>query len=82
MSCCGDAPIIQLELAQTNVIPRTVNQLRDVLAAHPGPSEVHLRVRGPEKTTVYRLAFRVDARPGFWADLKAEVATIRVHRPG
>jgi DNA polymerase III subunit alpha len=56
--------------------------LRDMLAAHPGPSEVHLRVRGLEKTTVYRLAFRVDARPGFWADLKAEVATIRVHRSG
>jgi DNA polymerase-3 subunit alpha len=64
------------------VLPPTVNQLRDVLAAHPGPSEVHLRVRDPEKTTVYRLAFRIDARPGFWADLKAEVATIRVHRSG
>ncbi|MFI7065731.1 DNA polymerase III subunit alpha [Kribbella sp. NPDC050124] len=76
----SEAPVVKLELAQANVVPRTVNQLRYVLAAHPGPSEVHLRVRGPEKTTVYRLAFRVTAGREFWADLKAEVAAIRYTR--
>ncbi|GAA3095659.1 DNA polymerase-3 subunit alpha [Kribbella aluminosa] len=69
--------VVVLEMAQSSVVRRTVNQLRDVLTAHPGRSEVHLRVRGPETTTVYRLAFRVDARTEFWADLKAEVASVR-----
>ncbi|MGR3936319.1 hypothetical protein [Streptomyces sp. BRA346] len=44
---------------------------------YPGPSEVRLRVRGPARTTVYRLGYRVSAHPGFWADLKAAVAVTR-----
>ncbi|MFF0343314.1 DNA polymerase III subunit alpha [Kribbella sp. NPDC004875] len=73
--------VVELEMTQHNVVPRTVNLLRDVLAAHPGRSEVRLRVRGPEKTTVYRLAFRVDAGPEFWSDLKAEVGAVRARQP-
>ncbi|HZX04633.1 OB-fold nucleic acid binding domain-containing protein, partial [Kribbella sp.] len=74
--------VVVLELHQSNVIPHTVNHLREVLTAHPGPSEVHLRVRGPEKTTVYRLSFRVNADKEFWADLKAEVAGMKEWRNG
>ncbi|TCC30392.1 DNA polymerase III subunit alpha [Kribbella sindirgiensis] len=74
------AGVVELEMAQGNVVPRTVNQLRDVLAAHPGRSEVHLRVRGAATTTVYRLGFRIAAGAGFWADLKAEVASVRARQ--
>ncbi len=72
--------VVELEMAQSNVVPRTVNQLRDVLAAHPGRSEVHLRVRGSATTTVYRLGFRIAAGAEFWADLKAEVASVRARQ--
>ncbi|WP_427893322.1 DNA polymerase III subunit alpha [Kribbella sp. GL6] len=74
--------VVVLETAQANVVPRTVHRLRDVLAAHPGRSEVQLRVRGPEKTTIYRLAYRVDATTKFWADLKAEVVGMKEWRHG
>ncbi len=72
--------VVELEMAQSNVVPRTVNQLRDVLAAHPGRSEVQLRVRGAATTTVYRLAFRIAAGAEFWSDLKAEVASVRARQ--
>ncbi|MDX2967854.1 DNA polymerase III subunit alpha [Kribbella solani] len=74
------AGIVELEMTQANVVPRTVNQLRDILAAHPGAAEVRLRVRGPATTTTYRLAFAINPRPEFWADLKAEVASVRARR--
>ena len=60
-----------------HVSPRSVQQLKEILQAHPGPSEVRLRVRGPARTTVYRLGYRISAQPGFWADLKAAVAVTR-----
>lgn len=50
LSALGDAPVAELDVAQSNVVPRTVERLRDVLAAHPGPPEVQLRGRGPDKT--------------------------------
>ncbi|GAA1564694.1 DNA polymerase III subunit alpha [Kribbella hippodromi] len=74
------AGIVKLEMTQANVVPRTVNQLRDILAAHPGSSEVHLRVRGPATTTTYRLAFHINPTPEFWSDLKADLASVRAHR--
>lgn len=53
-------------------VPPVVEQLREVLRTHPGPTEVHLRLRGQSKTTVVRLddKLRVAASPALHADLK------------
>ena len=67
----GAAPFV-LNLAVTRCVPPVVEQLRDVLRTHPGTTEVHLRLRGNQKTTVVRLddKLRVTASPALHADLK------------
>ncbi|MFG3253412.1 DNA polymerase III subunit alpha [Streptomyces sp. NPDC048172] len=69
----GHAPV-RLHLREAQVTPESVRGLGEVLRAHPGPTEVHLSVRGRTRTTVYRLADRVRVGPALWADLKAAVA--------
>jgi DNA polymerase-3 subunit alpha len=51
----------------------TVEQLKDVLATHPGVTEVRLRLQGAGSTTVMRLdeRLRVSPTPALMADLKA-----------
>ncbi len=67
----GTAPFV-LNLAVTRCVPPVVEQIRDVLRTHPGTTEVHLRLRGNQKTTVVRLddKLRVTASPALHADLK------------
>jgi DNA polymerase-3 subunit alpha len=67
----GAAPIV-LVLPVTKCVPPVVEQLRDVLRTHPGTTEVHLKLRGNQKTTVVRLddKLRVTASPALHADLK------------
>ena len=67
----GTAPIV-LQLPVTKCVPPVVEQLRDVLRTHPGTTEVHLKLRGNQKTTVVRLddKLRVTASPALHADLK------------
>ncbi|WP_329520264.1 DNA polymerase III subunit alpha [Spirillospora sp. NBC_01491] len=77
LDAAGEGAPVRLEMRAARVTPQSVGQLKEILQAHPGPAEVQLWVRGRHKTTVYRLAFRVDARPGFWADLKAAIAVTR-----
>ncbi len=50
-----------------------VERLKDVLAAHPGALEVHLRLQAAARTTVLRLddGLRVAASPALMGDLKA-----------
>ncbi|MFE9888809.1 DNA polymerase III subunit alpha [Streptomyces scopuliridis] len=72
----ADAPL-RLDMLEGHVTPRSVQQLKEILQAHPGPTDVQLRVRGPVRTTVYRLGYRVSIRAEFWADLKAAVAVTR-----
>ncbi|WP_049565631.1 DNA polymerase III subunit alpha [Streptomyces sp. SBT349] len=74
----GEGAPVRLAMRESHVTPRSVRQLREVVEAHPGPCEVHLRVRGRARTTVYRLGYRVAPGPAFWADLKAAVAVTRV----
>ncbi len=66
-----DAPFV-VSLPVTRCVPPVVEQLREVLRTHPGPTEVHLRLRGSQKTTVVRLddKLRVTASPALHADLK------------
>ena len=67
----GATPIV-LNLPVTKCVPPVVEQLRDVLRTHPGTTEVHLKLRGNQKTTVVRLddKLRVTASPALHADLK------------
>jgi DNA polymerase III subunit alpha len=71
VSADGGAPIV-LQLPVTRCVPPVVEQLRDVLRTHPGTTEVHLRLRANQKTTVVRLddKLRVTASPALHADLK------------
>jgi DNA polymerase-3 subunit alpha len=52
--------------------PPVVERLKDVLATHPGATEVHLRLHGGVRTTVVRLddKLRVTASPALIGDLK------------
>jgi len=67
----GSAPIV-LQLPVTKCVPPVVEQLREVLRTHPGTTEVHMRLRGNQKTTVVRLddKLRVTPGPALQADLK------------
>jgi DNA polymerase III subunit alpha len=53
--------------------PPMVERLKEVLAAHPGTSEVHLRLQGAGRTTVMRLddGLRVAPTTALMGDLKA-----------
>ncbi|MDJ1132477.1 DNA polymerase III subunit alpha [Streptomyces iconiensis] len=76
LTSLGTSAPVRLDMHEGAVTLRAVRALREVLVAHPGGSEVHLRVRGAEKTTVYRLGPRVTPGAGFWADVKAAVALL------
>jgi DNA polymerase III subunit alpha len=62
--------VVSMPLAKC--VPPVVEQLREVLRTHPGSTEVHLRLKGSQKTTVVRLddKLRVAASPALHADLK------------
>jgi DNA polymerase-3 subunit alpha len=61
-----------VSLPMTRCVPPVVEQLKEVLMTHPGPTEVHLRLRGSQRTTVVRLdeKLRVAASPALLGDLK------------
>jgi len=67
-----EAPVI-LTLQATRCTPPIVSKLSEVIKAHPGQVEVHLRLMtGANKSTLYRLGpQRVDASTALMADLKA-----------
>jgi DNA polymerase-3 subunit alpha len=67
----GNVPFV-VSLPVGRCVPPVVEQLREVLRTHPGPTEVHLKLRGSQKTTVVRLddKLRVTASPALHADLK------------
>jgi DNA polymerase-3 subunit alpha len=53
--------------------PPVVERLKDVLATHPGATEVHLRLMAASRTTVLRIddGLRVNPSPALMGDLKA-----------
>jgi DNA polymerase-3 subunit alpha len=67
----GSAPFV-LSMPVTKCVPPVVEQLRDVLRTHPGPTEVHLRLKNNQKTTVVRLDSKLKVLPSaaLHADLK------------
>ncbi len=68
----AQGPVV-LSLPAHRCTPPLVQQLRDVLAAHPGPTEVRLRLEGRGSTTTMALdpRFRVSPSPALMGDLKA-----------
>jgi DNA polymerase-3 subunit alpha len=62
--------IISLPVARCT--PPVVERLKEVLATHPGATEVHLRLQSAARTTVLRLddGLRVNATPALMGDLK------------
>jgi DNA polymerase-3 subunit alpha len=62
--------IISLPVARCT--PPVVERLKEVLATHPGATEVHLRLLSASRTTVLRLddGLRVNATPALMGDLK------------
>jgi len=71
LSTGDDVPFV-VSLPVNRCVPPVVEQLREVLRTHPGPTQVHLRLRGNERTTVVRLddKLRVTASPALLGDLK------------
>jgi len=65
-------PVV-INLATTRCVPPVVDGLKDVLASHPGVTEVHLHLQSAARTTVVRLddRLRVAPTPALFGDLKA-----------
>jgi len=71
----SDGPVgpIVISVAAQRIVAPTVARLKEILAVHPGSTEVQLEVRNGSRTTVMRLddSSRVAASPSLYADLKA-----------
>ncbi len=65
-------PVV-ISMPTARVTPPLVEQLKDVLATHPGAAAVHLRLQSVDKVMVMRLdeRLRVDPSAALMADLKA-----------
>jgi DNA polymerase III subunit alpha len=65
-------PVV-LTLPATRCTPPVVQRLREVLASHPGVTEVRLQLQSGPQTTVLRLddGLRVAPSPALFGDLKA-----------
>jgi DNA polymerase III subunit alpha len=64
-------PVV-IALPASRRTPPVAEQLKDVLATHPGGTQVHLRLTQSGRTTVMRLddGLRVSAGPALFGDLK------------
>ena len=72
LSEAGSGPVV-VSMPVSRCTPPVVERLKDVLATHPGASEVHLRLTRTGRATVMRLddGLRVTASPALFGDLKA-----------
>jgi DNA polymerase-3 subunit alpha len=71
ISNAADTKPVTLTMPVTRCTPPLVDQLREVLASHPGDAEVHVRLLNGSRTTVLRLgALRVAPTTALMADLK------------
>ena len=69
----GPSGPVVLTLPMARCVPPVVERLKEVLATHPGVTEVHLRLSQGPKVTLVRLddAFRVSPTSALFGDLKA-----------
>jgi DNA polymerase-3 subunit alpha len=68
----GPSGPVVISLPSTRCTGPVVEQLKDVLATHPGVTEVHLRLLTRNATKLMRLdeRLRVTPSPALFADLK------------
>ncbi len=68
----GERKPVVVSLPTVRCTPPVVERLKEVLAAHPGTTEVQLQLEGGGKTTLLRLddRLRVTATAALFADLK------------
>ncbi|MER7498793.1 DNA polymerase III subunit alpha [Nonomuraea pusilla] len=66
-------PPVVLSLQEAQLSPRLVQELKHILAAHPGRAPVHVRLRrrGATSTLLELRPFRVAPEPAFYGDVKA-----------
>ncbi len=71
MTTSDGGPFV-VSMPYTRCVPPVVEQLKEVLMTHAGTTEVHLRLKGNQRTTVVRLddKFRVSNSPALLGDLK------------
>ncbi|AEG44071.1 DNA polymerase III subunit alpha [Isoptericola variabilis] len=71
-SAVADTPVL-VTVPHTRCVEPVMVRLREVLATHPGPAEVHVSVAEPGKRTVVRAGdgLRVEKSPALFGDLKA-----------
>jgi DNA polymerase-3 subunit alpha len=64
---------VRISLPTQRCTPPLVERLREVLASHPGVTEVQLALQAAGRTTVLRLddGLRVTPSPALFGDLKA-----------
>ncbi len=69
----GERGPVVISLPAARCIPPVVEQLKGVLANHPGVTSVHLQLQSAGRTTVLALdeRLRVDATPALFGELKA-----------
>jgi DNA polymerase-3 subunit alpha len=69
----GPSGPVVISMPSTRCTMPVVEHLKDVLATHPGVTEVRLRLMSKSSTTVLKLddRLRVSASPALFADLKA-----------
>jgi DNA polymerase-3 subunit alpha len=69
----GPSGPVTISMPSTRCTPPVIEQLKDVLATHPGVTEVRLRLMTKTATTVMKLddRLRVAPSPALFADLKA-----------
>nr|WP_082534743.1 DNA polymerase III subunit alpha [Nonomuraea pusilla] len=67
-----ESPVV-LSLQEAQLSPRLVQELKHILAAHPGRAPVHVRLRrrGARSTLLELRPFRVAPEPAFYGDVKA-----------
>ncbi|NCT89959.1 DNA polymerase III subunit alpha [Cellulomonas sp. APG4] len=64
---------VTISMAVSRCTPPVVERLREILATHPGVTEVHLKLTQPGRSTMMRLeeGLRVERSPALYGDLKA-----------
>ncbi|TDP97192.1 DNA polymerase III subunit alpha [Labedaea rhizosphaerae] len=72
LSNTAGAPM-RVSMSATKCTPPLVSQLKDVLGAHPGTTEVHLKLINGQRVTTLKLddSLRVSPGPSLMGDLKA-----------
>ena len=64
---------VAVRLETRRCVPETIESLKEILATHPGTTEVRLQLVNGPRTTVMKLAdsLRVTPSPALFGDLKA-----------